>query len=493
VIPFGEYLPDQADLDNPGVVTAKNVLPYARGFGPVPALSAYSSALTARCQGAFSCEDKAGTAYNFAGDATKLYSLALDGTWSNVTKSGATYSTDIDSHWEFVKFKEKVIATGWDAAHGTHGYPQVITLGGSNFADLTTAFQAKHVAVVKDFVVFGNTWDTTTNIPLQVKWSGINDETSWTPSGTTLSDEALLKNGVQIQRIIGGSSALVFCETTIYRMIFQAGGRVTFSFEEIDPGLSIHAPGGICAAGENVFFLCDDGFRVSVNRGPSQRLGSEKVSRTVVAEIDPYHQDKISAAYDPRSGYVYWAIPGGSGTGGIASKIYVYNTGADRWSSIEVETEALLQSGSSGYTLEGLDTLSSSLDGLSASLDSPVYAGGNLQVGAFMADHKLGYFSGDAMSAEIETQELQLAQGRKTLLRSVRPEVDGGASATVAVAARNRQQDAQTFGSQVATRDSGRVPLRRSGRYHSFRLRTSGDFDHIIGLGDIEATPVGQR
>ena len=73
------------------------------------------------------------------------------------------------------------------------------------------------MAVVKDFVVFGNTWDTTTNIPLQVKWSGINDETSWTPSGTTLSDEALLKNGVQIQRIIGGSSALVFCETTIYR------------------------------------------------------------------------------------------------------------------------------------------------------------------------------------------------------------------------------------------------------------------------------------
>ncbi len=85
MIPFGEYLPDQADLDNPGVVTAKNVLPYARGFGPVPALSAYSSALTARGQGAFSCEDKAGTAYNFAGDATKLYSLALDGTWSNVT------------------------------------------------------------------------------------------------------------------------------------------------------------------------------------------------------------------------------------------------------------------------------------------------------------------------------------------------------------------------------------------------------------------------
>jgi len=492
MIPFGEYLPDQSDLDNPGVTRAENVLPFLNGYGPFKALSAYSDALTARCQGAISVEDKSGNVYNYAGDATKLYSLT-DDTWGDVSKVATTYALDATEHWEFVKFKEKVIATGWDSAHAATGYPQFITLGGANFADLTTAFQAKHVAVVRDFVVFGNYWDTSVDIPNGVIWSGINDETTYAASGTTLSDSNTLKNGVQVQRIIGGSSGHIFCETTIHRMEFQSGGRVAFTFDEVDPGVGIHAPGGVCAGGGLIFFLADDGFRVSVSRGPSERIGSEKVNRTMLAELDVANIDRVTSAYDPRSGFVFWGIPAAGGTAGIANKIYLFNSKANRWSTVEVEVEKLYPSGSPGYTLDGLDTINTSIDALTESLDSSVYGGGALQLGAFDNAHKLGYFGGAAMDATIETQELQLANGRKTMLRSVRPEISGGATVTVGVAARNRQQDTETFGSQQSVRDSGRVPLRKVGRYHRFRVQTSGDFKHAIGIGDVEAGAVGRR
>ena len=64
IVPFRGWAPDRADLGNDGMVEALNVVPLKDGFGPLADLgSAKSSALTARCQGAFYALDTAGTVY----------------------------------------------------------------------------------------------------------------------------------------------------------------------------------------------------------------------------------------------------------------------------------------------------------------------------------------------------------------------------------------------------------------------------------------------
>ena len=51
---FGEWLPDQPDLDNPGATIAKNVLPYVQTYGSFKSLQSFSTALSGACTGSVS-------------------------------------------------------------------------------------------------------------------------------------------------------------------------------------------------------------------------------------------------------------------------------------------------------------------------------------------------------------------------------------------------------------------------------------------------------
>src|SRR5262249_6785856 len=147
------YLPDLPPRDNPGALEAKNVIPKIASYGPFADFASNTDALTARCQGAFSCRDLAGNVHNFAGDATKLYKLASSGlTWSDVSRTvGGAYSVDTANGWSFTQFGNYVIAV-----NGTD-VPQVYQLGTStNFAALSgSPPTGRFVATVREFVVIG--------------------------------------------------------------------------------------------------------------------------------------------------------------------------------------------------------------------------------------------------------------------------------------------------------------------------------------------------
>ena len=111
MLQFGDFLPDLAADGNPGLTVARNVLPRSSSsYGPMAGLSAYSSALTARCQGAISVTDNSGNANVFAGDVSKLYRLVSGSTsFSDVSKVGG-YACGSDQLWNFVVFGNRVIA-----------------------------------------------------------------------------------------------------------------------------------------------------------------------------------------------------------------------------------------------------------------------------------------------------------------------------------------------------------------------------------------------
>ena len=132
MIQFGQWLPDQADLLNPGVTVATNVLPAAQGYHSMSSFVPYSNAATGTIKGIFAAKDSDSNTKLFAGDATKLYLHASSDNDLDDISKGAGYDLTDTERWRFVQFGDDIIGVG-----GTGEEPQVFNLGTSSaFADL---------------------------------------------------------------------------------------------------------------------------------------------------------------------------------------------------------------------------------------------------------------------------------------------------------------------------------------------------------------------
>jgi hypothetical protein len=488
VIQVAEWLPDQPAL-NGGDVMAKNVIPWKASYRSFPSFSALSTtSLTARCQGAAFARDNAAVVYNYAGDATKLYRLnSLTYTDASRTVGGA-YATAIDDYWEFLQWGESVIATNYTDA------PQVISLGATNFIALSgSPPKSRHIAAVRDFVVMGNI-DDGTRYPSRVRWSAINNSTDWTVSATTQSDyQDLVGDGGWVQKIIGGEYGIVFQERAIWRMSY-VGSPVIFQFDKIELARGSYAPQAVIGWGNRVFYLADDGFYMITGGATSIPIGDGKVDRYFINDLSAAYAYRINATIDPVNKLVMWAYPGTGSTGGTPNKILIYNWTVNKWSYAEVDTECFARFASTGYTLEGLDAISGSLDALGASLDSRTYTGGQQSLASFNTSHNIGTFSGAAMNATVDTKELQLFRGQRAGVQKVKALVDG-ASPTVqlAVGGRNSQSTAVSFDTAVTADSKGDCNTRNNSFFHRFRITTTGNFDFILGVEPLQAYARGKR
>ena len=496
LIHFGQYLPDLPDLNNPGVTVAKNVFPAANGYDPWPTLQAFSDALTARPRGGFFATDKDGNVRVYAGDATKLYELA-DAAWSNVSQGGGSdaYSLAEEETWEFAKFGEKILACSGvnaDTAIPNTNDIQIITMGGSAFADLGgTPPQARHIAAVRDFIVVGNTWDVTDGlVPQRVRWSGKGNEATWTVSATTQADFEDSLNGGWCQRVVGGEYGVVFMESSIYRMTY-VGSPVIWQFDEVAPGQGCIAPGSVAQFGDTIYYLSADGFDKIEHGSQVTHIGANRVDATFFKEFDQTFFYRISATIDPNNHRVFWAYPTSAATGGRPDRVLVYDWSVDKWAFSEQQSEGLFISATSGFTMDGLDAVNTNLDLIVESLDSRIWQGGAEQTGVFDKDFKLSFWNGTSLDAVIETNEFEVSPGRRSLMKAIRPIIDGGTT-TVQVGHRNRQQDTFSFTPATSVNANGRATMRKNARYHRVRCNITGSFEHAMGV-QVDARPSGMR
>lgn len=475
LVPAGEWLPDQVEFGNPGATVATNVIPWVgNSYKSFPSFVTLSSAIHNRAQGGYFARDKSGNVYNFVGTDTKL--LQLFGTsFSDVTRVSGAYSTATDEWWEFVQWGDTVVATNFADA------VQTISLGSANFTALAgSPPKARHLAVVREFLVLGNV-DDGTQYPKRVQWSGINNNELWTPSLNTLSDyQDLEGEGGWVQKVVGGEFGLVFTEKSIYRMTF-AGYPTIFQFDEIEKSRGAYASQSVIRSGSVTFYLSDDGFYATAGSGESVAIGDGKIDRFFLDDLDTFYSYRINASVDPINKLVMWAYPGTGNSGGRPNRIIIYNIVRRKWSLVEVDTEILPRFASEGYTLDELDSITTDLDALTPSLDSRVWTGGEQVLAGFDSSHRLGTFSGTAMSATVETLETQHIPGSRAHVTGARPIVDGNA-ATVAVGSRNLLSASESFGSAVSQNSSGVCPIRSNARYHRYRISTSGAFNFIQGV-----------
>ena len=470
MIPFGELAPDVADLNTGVANVANNVIPGINSYNPMPSLEPSSNALTNPCKGAVTMKDEDSVNYIYAGDKLALYNIT-GVTVTDYSKVGG-YS-DNTERWEFVKWENQVIASKLGDT------PQVLTLGGTTFADLAgTPPQGKTVTVIRDFVALGNTFDGVNgNKPIRVQWSGFNDETQWTVGTNQSGFQDLEGSGGAIKKIVGGEYGTIFQELAIWRMTY-VGTPSIFQFDEIESGKGAVTGGAVVKHGANIYYLSNDGFYVLMNGTTSNPIGVNKIDKWFWNDVNQSYLENITGALAPSQGFILWSYPSMDSSDGTPDKVIAYNYKTDRWATGDVGAQVVFTGADSGYTLEDLDAFGT-VDTLTASMDSAVWKGGAFKISAFNTDNKLSFFSGTPLSGTVETGEIS-TDNRMTQLSSVRPAIDG--TCTVRVATRNILTETPSNTPEISTDTTGKANFRTNKRYHRIRVTTSGEFTNAIGV-----------
>lgn len=485
--PFGEWLPDLPDFGNPGMTVATNVIPGRFSYQPMKALSAYSSsALSTRSRGFAGAVGAGHATYLYVGSDNALSTMVAEAL-TDVSKSGG-YSLADDSDWEFAQFGETFVATSYDDA------VQSITPGGAAFADMITSTnrpKARHVGVVGQFLVLGHTNDASDGVKRsRVWWSAIRDQTDFDPDSATQCDYEDLKEGGDVQRIVGGVEyGLVFCERAIFRMTYS-GPPLVFRFDPVDRKRGTPIPGSVVSLGRNVYYISDEGFYMT-DGVSSTPIGHNRVDREFWDQFDLSNRTRVSSAIDPLNKLIVWAFPGTGSTSGTPNKLFMFHWAENRWSSADVDLTGIGNALSLGVTLEELGALYPDLETVPFSLDALSWTGGDRVLAAFNTSNQYATFTGSNLAATLETGKLQLAQNRRSMTTKARPLVDGG-TVTVRVAATEQLSDTETFDTAASEDGIGENSIRADGRYHKIRTSISGTWSHAQGI-EVEHVVKGRR
>jgi hypothetical protein len=482
----GEYRPDVSDYEGQATRNIMNVIPRGDGYGPFPSFSAYTSPLPAACRGAFYALKRDGTVVTFAGTSSaissKLYRMSnIDFTWVDVSLGAGTYSAlSADMQWQFAQFGNLVFATQENAVL------QVYNLESSSefMACAGSPPNAAYVSVVGRFLVLSGL----PSEPYRIQWSGLNATTTWT-SGTNSSDYQDFPDGGIVRGVAGGEAGIVFQDQAIRRMSYVPGSPIVFQIDRITQDKGLYAPYSIIRAGERIFFYAGQGFHKIEPGGVPEQIGREKVDRTFLSDLDKGNLQLFMGAADPRSTRVYWAYKSISGTVGTYDKLLGYDFLLDRFFPVSVTGEFLLGISQTGLTLENLNSISSSLDALTLSLDAYATAV-QPEIAQFSGANVLGFFRGNNLEATIESAEQGTDENRITI-RGFRPVTDA-ATLYGSVSYRDTPSAVATSGPEVLVNArTGRCDMMRDTRYSRFKVRIPAETPWTFCAGVVPDVATG--
>jgi hypothetical protein len=291
--------------------------------------------------------------------------------------------------------------------------------------------------------------------------------------------------------VAGGEVGVIFQDGAMRRMTYAPGSPTIFVIERIAEDKGLFAPYSLIRSGDRIFFLASQGFNGMFPNGRPETIGKERVDRTFLAELDTGNLHLVLGASDPRSSRVFWAYPTTSGDAGLFDKIICYDWALNRWSRINTTGEYLASLSQPGTTLEGLDSISGSLDALGFSLDE-VAGSVTPEIAAFDSSHILGFFRGDNMEATIDTPE-QGASHQRFRVNGLRIVTD---AATVygSVSARESPSGSETWSTEAAADARGYSPQRVSTRYSRGRVRVPSATSWTFASGiEPDVIPEGLR
>lgn len=454
VVIFKEWLPDQHDLDNPGLIEANNTIPVRRRYKHFrPLVGRGASGVAETFNSAFRAETNAGGGWVLGGTQSRLY--RAQGSAAAFTTNSATLSA---SSWRFVQFEDIVVA-----ALGASNVPLQWTVGSAagaiTLAAAGTAPPADVVGVINQFVLLNDA--SQQNL---LRWSSIGDPTDWpTPGSATAiarqsGEEELPAELGGIKGIFGNDQyGIVFQESGIHRVTY-VGGDVVFQFDKISDGIGLAFMHAAVQVGGVVYFATRSGFYAT--DGVNVRsIGDGKVNKWFYDmhsfAITPL---RVQANVDWDSGNVCWSAPVSAGAAS-ETKLIFYNPVEDRFTNATQTVRALVYGGGQHFAY--------------------TYGHEGITDG-----NQVGEFDGTAGTAIFITGEVEFSRGGYSRVSGVKPLVDVTANAvTVAIGTRNDQQATPTFTAETtANSRSGFADFRSEAKYHRARLTITGTFNGAQGL-----------
>lgn len=465
-VPFAEWRPDLALLDNEFASVAENVFAGENSYLPFPGFAPQmTTALPANCIGLGSAQTSTGSWKIYAGTATKLYRYS-GGAW---VEAGSGYSAASGDLWRFQQNGTKLVATQ------ISNNPQVIDVdSGTNFADLTTSPpKARHVAQVGPHLVLSG---LATN-GRTIHWSAVEDIHGWS-IGTNLSDAQEMPEGGQVQGVAGGEIGYIVQERAIRTMQYLPGDTtIIFTISRVVQDRGCISKYGFTAINGVLYFPAEDGFFALAGQ-QLVAIGEGKVNDWFLRNSDPSRRNLILAFDFQHAHRIGWAFHSSTGSQTYDAML-IYDWALQRWTVARIAAQmwaSLASSGTDLDTNDPADLFDPLLDSVSPSLDSYGYMGGRPVVGAVNGDGILSFLSGSSLPATLETAERHFVPTMRAFVSEVYPLIDitsGVAFVGLLAGTREQLQEPIQWGAPVAPGiGTGSAPVLSSARLHRFRMIT---------------------
>lgn len=464
-VPFGEWLPDMPELDNPGAIEALNVIPSEGGYVPFQQLSPLAGlVLPEKAVSGIRLFDRS--------DAATLYAGTLEGVYMKQAASmlqvyDAPYTLFYENMWQFVQFGQFIVAL----------HPQVHPLVGDVGAGVsfTPLGGSPPIATVGgrvgDFLVLGNlaSEDDPDNPqqPQRIRWSGFNNiEAPWITDPATQADfNDMPAEGGAVMGITGREFGSVFQARIISRMTY-VGLPTVFDIETVEAARGAISPGCIVDIGPAVFFIAEDGFFVW-NGTNSTPIGDNKVNRYFFNRLNWKKRALIQGGVDYINSAIVWAFPIDST--GTLQELITYSYKENKFAHTITTIEALINGTPFGTSL---DSLTGNLDtDYPISFDDAFWTDGRSTLGAFNTAHTYGLFNGANMAATIDTSESTGPDSSRVFVNSARPMVNVSAAVCTVSTIRRDQLigEAIVIDAPVTQEITGECSVFSDARYTRFR------------------------
>jgi hypothetical protein len=482
-LPFGEWRPDIALRDSEFASEAENVLAGINSYKPLPSpVVLNTGALPATCVGAVAVRKTDGTWRIFAGTKTKLYSWSLGG-WTDVTRlAGGNYN--VLDRWSFAQFGDNLYA-----CNPNDVLQSIAITAGVNFAAAAgSPPQAHTVHKVGSFLVLAA---LTSNLR-KIRWSSNEDPAAWVV-GVNLCDEQEFPDGGPVMGVAGTQIGFVLQDRAINSMQFLPGDtNFIFNFTQIVQEKGTISRYGYGTVGSVLYFPAEDGFYALTSQGQLIPIGHEKANDWWFANSDISRRNLMQCITSNKP-YIIWPYYS-SAAAPIYDKALFYNWSNQRFSRGSIEASAWAMAASVSLDLDTTGSEANDVDADSAarSLDSFAYIGGRPFPAIVNSSGQLSSLDGPPLPATLETTEANLIPGKRAFISDVRPLIDA-TNCQVAVATRERLQDAINYGLPASLEVTGSASMFASGRLFRARLTTQANeiWTHAQGVL-VEAQPDGE-
>lgn len=408
--PFGQWLPDAPDYQNPGLVAAENVLPVGGGYEPIRAPVATGVSVTGTARGMIRVVRPDTSQLIVIGTADDLYTVS-----GGVVVPSGLEDVNVTASWRFVPFGKMLWA--FAAGHAPCYLPDVTT--DTEFVPHPgTAPKAAAAARVADFIVVGDLEDIDLSVdPYRIRWSRFND-----PAGDWADDIATQAGAVampseygRVMAIAGGDYGIILQRYGVSRLDYT-GGAAVFSKREISSGRGCAAPASVVQVAGVTYFLSDDGF-FKTDGASIAPIASQRVFSWFLSAIKEEAFESVQGAVDWASRCIVWSFSAAEGVDGFTRQI-IYSWESDRWSSATLTLDWLADTIKTGMSLEQVSAVYPDLDAMPLSLDSPKFLARGRSLTAVIAGFVCD-LSGAALRARIQTGEFQPATGFRCCVSGV--------------------------------------------------------------------------